>query len=99
MNEDEVKSIDVEVKMIINKKLVVLALLGVSLSIVLTGLLVYNFGSDLIPTLACIIIGSTLIFLSSYFPLTSPNLFMVNSKIIDIEEEELEELQSVMKPW
>jgi len=44
------------------------------------------------------LIGITLYF-SIYFPVRSDRFLSVDTNIIDIEEEELEELQSVMKPW
>ena len=99
MNSDEDKPIDIKVKMRINEKLIVISLLGVSISILITAFLLYYVSSDFITTLLIVILGTTLIFLCLYFPITSPRLFSIDSKIIDIEEEEREELQSVMKPW
>jgi hypothetical protein len=99
MNLDEDKPIDVKVNIRINEKLIIIGLMGVSISILITAFLLYYVSSDFITTLLIVIFGTTLIFLCLYFPITSPRLFSIESKIIDIEEEELEEMQSVMKPW
>lgn len=99
MNLDEDKPIDVMVKTTINQKLLIISLLGISTSSLCTGLLLYFFSSGFIPTMSSLIVGIVLVFFSIYFPFQSPNFFLVESDIVDIEEEELEELQSVMKPW
>jgi uncharacterized membrane protein len=99
MDLDEGKPIDVKVKITINQKVLLTSLFAITGSILLTGLLLYLFASAFIPTLASIIIGLVLLFFSVYFPVQSPHLFCIKSEVVDIEEEELEELQSVMKPW
>ena len=99
MNLDEDKPIDVHVNVNINQKLFVISLLGLTGSVLLTGFLLYFFSSGFIPTISSVIIGIVLMFFSLYFPINSSDFFQVKSEIIDIEEEELEELQSVMKPW
>lgn len=99
MNLDEHKPIDVNVKITVNPKMLMAGLLGVSISILITGLLLYFFAHTLITLSLSVIIGITLLFFSVYFTLQSPRFFRVQSEIVDIEEEELEELQSIMKPW
>lgn len=99
MNVDEDKLIDVNVKTRINQKLLILSLIGISVSILCTGFLLYFFSGGFIPTMSSLVVGIILVFFSIYFPLQSPQFLLVESSIVDIEEEELEELQSVMKPW
>lgn len=99
MNLDEDKPIDVNVCVKINQRYLIIALFASMLSILITGILLYFFASGFVPTISCILIGITLLFLSIYFPVRSEHFFRVETNVIDIEEEELEELQSVMKPW
>ncbi len=99
MNLDEDKPIDVNVCVKINQQYLIIALFASMLSILITGILLYFFASGFVPTISCILIGITLLFLSIYFPVRSEHFFRVETNVIDIEEEELEELQSVMKPW
>ena len=99
MNLDEDKPIDVNVCVKINQQYLIIALFASMLSILITGILLYFFASGFVPTISCIFIGITLLFLSIYFPVRSEHFFRVETNVIDIEEEELEELQSVMKPW
>ena len=99
MNLDEDKPIDVNVNVRINQRMLLLSLLGSAGSIILSSMLLYFFANDLIPTMSSVFIGVTLLFFSWYFPLRSPRFLIAQSKIVDIEEEELEELQSIMKPW
>lgn len=99
MNLDEDKPIDVKVSIKINEKLVVISLIGVSMSILITTFLLHYIACNFITTISSIIIGTTCLFFSLYFPVTSPKFLFSKSEILDIEEEELEELQSVMKPW
>ncbi len=99
MNLDEDKPIDIKINIKINEKMVVISLIGVSISILITAFLLYYLSCDFITTISSIIIGTTLLFFSFYFPITSSRFLLIKSEIIDVEEEELEELQSVMKPW
>lgn len=99
MNLDEDKPIDINVNVKINQKLLMISLLALTGSILVTGVLLYFFASAFIPTICSLLVGITLLFFSMYFPSSSPEFFQIQSEIIDIEEEELEELQSVMKPW
>jgi hypothetical protein len=99
MNLDEDKPIDVKVYVKIKQRYLIGALFASMFSILLTGFLLYFFASGLIPMISCVLIGITLLFFSLYFPIRSDQFFSVESEVIDIEEEELEELQSVMKPW
>jgi len=99
MNLDEDKPIDVKVNVKINHRYLIGALFASMISILFTGFLLYFFASGLVPTISCVLIGITLLFFSIYFPVRSDRFLSVDSNIIDIEEEELEELQSVMKPW
>jgi hypothetical protein len=99
MNLDEEKPIDVSVKVMINQRMLLTSLVGTAGSIIITSLLIYYLASDLIPTMCSIFIGVVLMFFSWYFPLQSPRFLLTKSEIVDIEEEELEELQSIMKPW
>ena len=99
MTLDEDKTIDVNVTVKINQRLLGVVLLAVAGSIVLTSLLLYFFSQAFIPMMCSICIGITLLFFSIYFPLQSPRFFNTKTQVIDVEEEELEELQSIMKPW
>jgi hypothetical protein len=99
MNLDEDKPIDVNVRIRINQKMLISGLLAVCLSIFFTGLLLYYFASELVTVVCSIIVGLTLLFFSVYFPVQSSRFFLIDSEVVDIEEEELEELQSIMKPW
>ena len=99
MNLDEDKPIDVNVRITINQKMLISSLLAVSLSIFFTGFLLYYFANEFVTMVCSIIVGSTLLFFSIYFPVQSPRFFHIESEVVDIEEEELEELQSIMKPW
>ena len=99
MELDEDKPIDVQVEVRINQRLLLISLLSLVGSILLTGVVLYFFASGFIPTISSILIGVTLVFFSLYFPMRSHRFFQTQSKIIDIEQEEYEELQSVMKPW
>lgn len=99
MNLDEDKPIDVNVTVKINQRLLGIILLAVAGSIVLTSLLLYFFSQAFIPMICSICIGITLLVFSIYFPLQSPRFFHTNTQVINVEEEELEEFQSIMKPW
>ena len=99
MNLDEDKPIDVRARLIINQQVFIIMLLASIGSILLTGILFYFFASGFIPTISCLVVGMTLLFFSIYFPVQSNQLFQIKTEIIDIEDEEFEELQSVMKPW
>jgi hypothetical protein len=99
MNLDEDKPIEVNVKMNINQKLLLTVLLAVAGSIIVTSVFLYFFSHTFISMICSICIGVTLLFFSIYFPLQSPYFFTLEADIIYIEEEELEELQSIMKPW
>ena len=99
MNLDEDKPIDVNVNVKINQRYLISALFASMISILFTGFLLYFFAGGLVATISCVLIGITLLFFSIYFPVRSDRFLSVDTNIIDIEEEELEELQSVMKPW
>ena len=99
MNLDEDKPIDVNVNVRINQRMLLFCLLGSAGSIILSSMLLYFFASDFIPTMCSVLIGVILLFFSLYFPLRSPRFLIAHSEFVDIEEEELEELQSIMKPW
>ncbi len=99
MKLDEDKPIDVKVSIKVNEKLVVISLIGVSMSILITTFLLHYIACNFITIISSIIIGITCLFFSLYFAVTSPRFLFAKSEILDIEEEELEELQSVMKPW
>lgn len=99
MNLDEDKPIDVKVTVNTNQRLLTIVLLGVAGSIVLTSLLLYFFSKAFVPMICSICIGIILLFFSVYFPLQSPRFFHTKTLVIDVEEEELEEFQSIMKPW
>ncbi|MDG6219434.1 MAG: hypothetical protein QCI00_08340 [Candidatus Thermoplasmatota archaeon] len=96
---DQDKPIEVNVIVKINQRLLGIVLLAVAGSIVITSLLLYYFSQAFIPMMCSICIGITLLFFSIYFPLQSPRFFFTKTQVINIEEEELEELQSIMKPW
>lgn len=99
MDLDQDKPIEVNVIVKINQRLLGIVLLAVAGSIVITSLLLYYFSQAFIPMMCSICIGITLLFFSIYFPLQSPRFFFTKTQVINIEEEELEELQSIMKPW
>ena len=95
----KMRDVDLSVKnveMILDKKIIILILTVVGISIILSGCLAYVFSASLFTVLFALIIGVTIGVLMNYFILTSYKII----KKINIElssKEDAEDIHTVMK--
>jgi len=86
-----------EVELILNRKIILLMLIVMGLSIILSGYLSYIFSDSIYTVLCSLIIGVTLGILVNYFILVSNKIIeKINVELCDEDDME-EELQTVMK--
>ena len=84
------------VEIILDKRIIILILTVVGISIILSGCLAYVFSASLFTVIFALIIGVTIGVLMNYFILTSFKIF----KMVKIElssKEDAENIQTVMK--
>ena len=86
-----------EVELILNRKIILLMLIVMGFSIILAGYLSYIFSDSIYTVLCSLIIGVTLGILVNYFILVSNKIVeKINIELCD-DEDDMEEIQTVMK--
>jgi hypothetical protein len=94
----EEEQVGERIDIIVDKNVLLQALIIGLFSFCLTGLLIYNLASCVITFGLSMVIGSTLTFLGIYFLLVSKPLFHASSQVCIKEEDEGDiEFQSTMK--